>query len=89
MFIACTGSGKCYSRLYQQSSKGVDLAPGEWTGFSPKTLNECKELASAAQALYFAWTDDVYNGYCKVSTGPCYINLGTNQGYGYKLWECA
>jgi len=64
------------------------LAWGQWDGSAPTTFDQCKANAEAAAVPYFAWTGQVYNGYCKVLkpsvTAP---NLGTNQGYGYRLWQ--
>merc|ERR1711953_861178 len=74
---------------YQKSSKGKDLAPGEWTGTGGTDLETCKHNAKIAGADYFAWTGEVYQpGYCKLlnklDKSP---NLKTNQGYGYELYE--
>ena len=75
---------------YALSLKGVDLKRGEWSGDGYTSFSACTRKASAAKASYFAWTGQVYQpGYCKVlkSTYEGNPNLGTNQGYGYKLWE--
>jgi len=77
--------------LWHQSAKGTDLARGQWDGSGATSFAQCKAKAEAAGVTFFAWTGQVYQpGYCKVLksavTSP---NLGTNQGYGYKLWERA
>jgi len=74
---------------FQKSSKGKDLAPGEWTGTGGTDLETCKHNAKIAGSDYFAWTGEVYQpGYCKLlnklDKSP---NLKTNQGYGYELYE--
>merc|ERR1712023_42705 len=71
------------------SEKGKDLAPGEWTGFQGFTLSECEEMTDKMFVSFFAWTDKIYNGFCKVllPTKEWAPNLGTYQGYGYKLYE--
>jgi len=79
----------CQDECWQESGDGVDLAPGEWDGTGGTDFVQCKENAKNAGVKYFAWTGKVYQpGYCKVlkttTTSP---NLGTNQGYGYKLYE--
>merc|ERR1711953_828288 len=72
---------------WKESTEGVDLAPGQWTGTGGTSFEQCKSNADAAGVLYFAWTGQVYGGYCKIlNSGVTSPNLGTNQGYGYKLW---
>jgi len=72
---------------WKESTEGVDLAPGQWTGTGGTSFEKCKSDAEAAGVLYFAWTGQVYGGYCKIlNSGVTSPNLGTNQGYGYKLW---
>ena len=45
----------------------------------------CKALAARVQ--YFSWTAIRYDGYCKVQKpSVAHPKLGTNQGYGYKLF---
>jgi len=79
---------ECDTCGWQESQDGVDLAPEEWDGTGSTSFYQCKINAEKAGVSYFAWTGDVYGGFCKVLkksvTNP---NLGTNQGYGYKLYE--
>jgi hypothetical protein len=76
------------TRSFAESISGVDLKQGEWNGFSRKTLEQCSNLAIQAGVKFFAYTPQLYFGFCKVLkpsvTKP---DLSTNQGYGYKLYE--
>ena len=45
---------------------GVDLKPGEWDGRKAVTLKQCEDLATKAGVNFFAYTAEVYGGYCKV-----------------------
>jgi len=70
------------------ASQGRDLAPGQWTGQASTSYSTCKARAESAGVRYFAWTPNVYNGYCKVlKPTVASPNLSTNQGYGYKLYH--
>jgi len=76
------------NECWRKSDQGVDLAPGEWDGYPGTDYETCKDKAKKADTNYFAHTDEVYGGYCKVlkrmNKSP---NLNTNQGYGYQLYE--
>ena len=73
---------------------------GEWEGHTNwneenqkaelLTLKDCEEIAFNKKAPYFAYTNEVYNGFCKILK-PNIIkpDLTTHQGYGYKLYESA
>jgi len=70
------------------SSKGRDLKRKQWKGYSRTSLAKCEEKAETAGVSYFAWTDEVYGGYCKVLKSSVRSpDLSTYQGYGYKLYE--
>lgn len=74
--------------IWEESTAGVDLAPSHWNGSPRTSLDQCKANAEAARVSYFAWSGQIYGGYCKVlKPSVANPNLGTNQGYGYKLWE--
>lgn len=73
---------------YVESNDGTDLKAGEWVpGCSYCTFDECQDKARELTATYLAYTDTVYNGFCKVQmenvTDP---DLTTDQGYNYKLF---
>merc|ERR1719350_2715790 len=73
---------------WQTATVGVDLAWGEWDGTGATSFKQCKANAESAGVRYFAWTGQVYGGYCKVLKPSVTMpNLSTNQGYGYKLWQ--
>jgi len=85
--IACLSSVFAVE-CWHTASVGVDLAWGEWDGTGATSFMQCKEKAEAAGVQYFAWTPEVYSGYCKVLKPSVAVpNLSTNQGYGYKLWQ--
>jgi hypothetical protein len=69
-----------------ESSQGVDLAAGQNEGSSGISFEACKAKAMATTVKFFAWTGEIFGGYCKVPNVDC-PDLTTNQGYGYKLWE--
>ena len=52
--------------LSEQQQSNLDLAPGEWDGSGSTSLDVCHQKAITAGVHLFAWTDQVYNGYCKV-----------------------
>jgi len=82
--VDCMGAEKTVTWVV--SLKGRDLAPGQWDGSAPTSYASCAQKASSSK--YFAWTGQVYGGYCKVlKTRVAHPNLSTNQGYGYKLFE--
>jgi C1A family cysteine protease len=73
---------------WRVSLDGRDLAPGQWTGFASTSYESCVQKAESQKTKYFAWTGEVYSGYCKVlKPGFPHPNLSTFQGYGYKLYE--
>jgi len=78
----------CKSDCWQTASVGDDLARGQWDGTGATSFKQCKAKAESAGVQYFAWTGQVYGGYCKVLKPSVTVpNLSTNQGYGYKLWQ--
>jgi len=82
--VDCMGAEQTFTWVV--SLKGRDLAPGQWVGSAPTSYANCAQKASTSK--YFAWTGQVYNGYCKVlKSEVTQPNLSTNQGYGYKLFE--
>jgi len=80
--------GECSDCTWKESTKGRDLKGGQWDSTSGTSFLQCKINAEKAGVSYFAWTNQIYSGFCKVLkptvTNP---NLDTYQGYGYKLWE--
>jgi len=85
--LAANGMKPVPDACWHYSSAGVDLAPGEWDGYDRTNVHDCVNRAESAGVHLFAWTGEVYSGYCKVLkksvTKP---NLDTNQGYGYRLF---
>jgi hypothetical protein len=84
-------NGREHLSTFVISSKGTDLASGEWDQGCSGTscdVEACKQETLVRNSTYFAWAN-VYGGFCKIlkneyKNNP---NLGTDQGYGYQLWE--
>jgi len=74
--------------VWTKSGKGKDLKSGQWSGSGSTSYQECAERAVNTGVKFFAWTSQVYNGFCKVLkadvVGP---DFSTYQGYGYVLYE--
>merc|ERR550539_1280637 len=81
-------NGGTVNPIWSISTLGTDLAPGEWDGSDYTSLSTCASKAAQRGVPFFAWTGQIYGGYCKVlKPGIHSANLNTNQGYGYKLYE--
>jgi hypothetical protein len=53
------------------------------------SLDACKALAEEQTTKYFAWSGEIYNGYCsalKIEFAAC-VRITQDSGYGYQLYE--
>jgi len=88
MPVKSVGSDSGQSCAWPLSSNGHDLLHEESDGYGHISWEDCKAKAEEAGVHYFAWTGEIYGGYCKVLK-PEVSNpdLSHYNGYGNQLYE--
>lgn len=64
-----------------------DLSNWEASDAGGKSLEDCKSKAEHAGVTHFAWTGDVYGGYCKIPPEGSDAVLSMTTSYNYHVWE--